>query len=178
MSLWQQWVRMLAGLVLFTAFFDLLLPENDSKKLAKLIMGLVIVAAMLQPVLTMVASNWDSTIIALGTAGPSWTPNHDVTYPGAEIQFAGMEPMWPLISSSAAAQLEALLISSESIENAQVIITLAEDGSVSQVQVAIWPVSASDQLPLAKQLTLREWAVKVAARYLQIDQSVIYVEMV
>ena len=66
MGVWQHWLKALAGLVLVIAFFDLLLPENESKKLAKTIIGLVITAALLQPIVGIISAGWDGAVLFTG----------------------------------------------------------------------------------------------------------------
>lgn len=175
---WQQWLRTLAGLVLVIAFFDLLLPENNSKKLAKLIIGLVITAALLQPVLNLIDSGWDGTLFTGGIGTAGGFADYQWLSAGSKVQSAGMEPVKSWISSTAASQIEALLISSESIKDAQVAVTLADGGTVALVVVTVWPEPALEQLPLDRQAAIREWAAAVTARYLQIDQSCVIVEFV
>ena len=109
---------------------------------------------------------------------PVWNaasiPDYDWLGTGQKVGLAGMEPVRTLIGTAAAAQLEALLITSGSIQNAKVEVTTADDGSVGQVRVIVWPVSG--QLSPTEQESLKDWAVSVAARYLQIDPSSVTVE--
>lgn len=178
MGPWQQWLRMLAGLVLVIAFFDLLLPENDSKKLAKLIMGLVITAALIQPIMAIIASGWEGAVFTVDTGIPYGMPDYGLIHAGTDVQSAGMEPLRFLIGQTAASQLEALLITNESIVNAQVDIALADDGSVSQVQVTVWPAPAFAELPPDQQHVVKDWVAAITTRYLQLDPFRILVEFV
>lgn len=174
MGVWQHWLKALAGLVLVIAFFDLLLPENESKKLAKTIIGLVITAALLQPIVGIISAGWDGAVLFTGMEPAASIPDYDWLGTGQKVGLAGMEPVRTLIGTAAAAQLEALLITSGSIQNAKVEVTTADDGSVGQVRVIVWPVSG--QLSPTEQESLKDWAVSVAARYLQIDPSSVTVE--
>lgn len=174
MGVWQHWLKALAGLVLVIAFFDLLLPENESKKLAKTIIGLVITAALLQPIVGIISAGWDGAVLFTGMEPAASIPDYDWLGTGQKVGLAGMEPVRTLIGTAAAAQLEVLLITSGSIQNAKVEVTTADDGSVGQVRVIVWPVSG--QLSPTEQESLKDWAVSVAARYLQIDPSSVTVE--
>ena len=165
MGPWQQWLRMLAGLVLVIAFFDLLLPENDSKKLAKLIMGLVITAALIQPIMAIIASGWEGAVFTVDTGIPYGMPDYGLIHAGTDVQSAGM-PREVLDGQTAASQLEALLITNESIVNAQVDIALADDGSVSQVGY-VWPAPAL-RLPPDQQHVVKDWVAAITTRYLQL----------
>lgn len=175
MSELQQWLRMAAGIILMTAIFDLLLPANDNKKLAKLVMGLVIMMVLLEPILAVVYSGWRADWFSLGNS--ALPPSVNLADASSRIHSAGMQPVMQLVTENAAHQLEALLISSPAIADARITITMSEDGSITAVEVRVIPTNAAEQLS-QKDLQELELLVKdLVSRYLQIAQANIYVEI-
>ncbi len=62
------WVRDLVVVVFFVSATYMLLPENNLRQYARLAAGLVVIAALLTPVLTLM--RWDPTDAAWPGAGP------------------------------------------------------------------------------------------------------------
>lgn len=53
------WIKQIILLVLFATFLELLIPNNNYKKFIKVIMGLLILLAVLQPILDFIQTPWD-----------------------------------------------------------------------------------------------------------------------
>jgi stage III sporulation protein AF len=53
------WIKHIILLILFATFLELLIPNNDYKKFIKVIMGLLVLLAVLQPILEIVDHSWD-----------------------------------------------------------------------------------------------------------------------
>ena len=167
------WLRMAAGLILVIAVFDLFLPANDSKKLAKLVMGLVIMLVLLEPLLALVYSGWELDTLSLGLI--SSPANVDWAGAGSQIYSAGMRPVMQYVSENTAYQLEALLLSSTAIQDARIQININQEGLISSVDVRIIPAESGNLDSDLQELT--ELVIDLVSRYLQTAESNINVEI-
>ena len=69
-----EWLKQLVIIVLLAAFADLLLPTRAMEKYVRMVMGLAIVAAMLQPIVPLLSRNWSGQ--AAATAADELLPNN------------------------------------------------------------------------------------------------------
>ncbi|WDL97022.1 stage III sporulation protein AF [Alicyclobacillus sp. ALC3] len=69
-----EWLKQLVIIVLLAAFADLLLPTRSMEKYVRMVMGLAIVAAMLQPIVPLLSRNWSGQ--AAATAADELLPNN------------------------------------------------------------------------------------------------------
>lgn len=167
-----QWLRMLVGLVLITSLFDMLLPENDFKKIAKLVMGLVIMLGILQPVLALVNNNWNdwhlSFQIQEQTDGIDWNQR------GEYLLQAGITPVIRYATNSIEEQVEMALAMNELIEDAKITTHLNTSGELQQVEIIIL---ASSELTPDLEEQVKAEATKSVANFLQISETFISVEL-
>lgn len=175
MATWQEWLRLLITLVIIIGFFEMLLPANDLKKLAKLVAGLVLMLAVLQPVLAIVNLNWVSSLqhdmesVVQSNSFQSWEDK------AQQISEAGLRPVLRTIENNAETQLENYLKNSFQLPEATVRITLAADGTIRWVRINAY---IADQIVLAEErqqlLTKLRQAV---ADYLQVSASIVQITL-
>ncbi|SHK39341.1 MULTISPECIES: stage III sporulation protein AF [Alicyclobacillus] len=58
MTLLGAWLRSLVSIVLLAVFTELLLPEGSMHRYVRMVFGLAIIAAMLQPIVPMLQGHW------------------------------------------------------------------------------------------------------------------------
>ncbi len=131
MEAWRQWLRIITTLIILMGFFEMLIPENDLKKLTKLVMGLVIMLAILQPILAVVHWNWDPQFYLSDTGAT--TTMIDWSSESLRIHSAGVKPVLHLVESSVTKQLESLLVLNEGIQDATIDLELGRDGQITGV---------------------------------------------
>ena len=171
---WRIWLRMLIGLVLVIGLFDMLLPDTDLKKIAKLVMGLAIMLAVLQPITAFLNVGWDESYISFET-----TLNDeqiDWVKAGEMIYNAGSKPVLQLVTSQADKQMEALLIANTMVADAKVTTQMGENGTITKVDAVIILSSSREHIPQKEIIRLEELTRNMIARYLQISQAIISVE--
>ncbi len=172
MGSWQSWLRLLIGLVLIIGLFDMLLPENDLKKLAKLVMGLVIMFAILQPINALLNFGWNGANI-LSVTRPVSNLNQDWAQAGNRIYNAGTKPVLQPIATLINHQLEALLITNAMIVDAKIETEISESGSISQVYAKL---TLNGDKGHVESEAISQLALNTIARYLQISTTIISIE--
>lgn len=80
------WIKQIILLVLFATFLELLIPSNNYKKFIKVIMGLLILVAVLQPVLNLIQQPWDETASTEVSARNIADNKADILRQSTEIQ--------------------------------------------------------------------------------------------
>lgn len=76
-----EWLKQLVIIVLLAAFADLLLPTRSMQKYVRMVMGLAIIAAMLQPIVPLLSRNWSDQ--AASTAANELLPSGGTSAEGA-----------------------------------------------------------------------------------------------
>lgn len=174
MANWQEWLRLLIALVIIIGFFDMLLPANDIKKLAKLVAGLVLMLAVLQPVLAIVNLNWATSLqefpndVVQSSQQQSWTATAE------QLSEAGLKPALSSIEASAQAQLTNYLTGNFQLESVNAGISLATDGTIRQVTIT---GSSTDQLSLEEQQALLANLKQSVASYLQTSENLVHIKL-
>lgn len=114
---WKEWLKMLLGLTTLLGVVELLLPPGDIAKFSKLVLGLVLMLAMLQP-LTIIFSN------GLENIDLTWLeqnyPKMDLLDKVERIQVAAAKPFLEVENENSIVQIESLLLTLESIEDVEV----------------------------------------------------------
>lgn len=167
-----QWLRTLVGLVLIVALFDMLLLENDFKKMARLVMGLVIMLGVLQPVLALLNSNWESW--QLPSNFFQETASIDWDYRGESLRQAGIAPVLKYATNSLEAQVEQLICSDNNIVDARISTLINIKGELQQVEVVIF---LNENLSLELIDKIQADVLTNVANYLQISENYISVEL-
>jgi stage III sporulation protein AF len=80
------WIKHIILLILFATFLELLIPNNDYKKFIKVIMGLLLLLAVLQPVLDIVDRSWDNTAATTVTGSKIGETKTEIANHSAKFQ--------------------------------------------------------------------------------------------
>ncbi len=138
-QLWV-WLKGITALVIILGFLETILPESPGiRGTAKLVFGLVLMAAILQPILSLVNIDWAASL-SLENAASSFSRGTSIQGDweavAARLQAKGAAPVLRAVDESAARQLEALLLTIQGVE--QVEISLSTDqGAVEAVDVRV-----------------------------------------
>lgn len=164
---WQEWLQMLVCLVIIIGFFQMLLPDGQMQRLVKLVMGLVIMLAVMQPILAVLNTEW------LIPTSLSWPTSDMVSSPdwndqAEEIMAAGSKPVFSHITSSTEHQLEAILLINQEISDAKVEITVNHDGVVQSADVTVKTAKEVDE---EQHHLLIEQNRTTISRYLQLKST-------
>jgi len=143
----QDWIRTITALVIIIGFFEMLLPDDEMRKFTKLVMGLVIMLAVLQPVIALMNMTWDFSLhlqpALTSEEQPSWEER------GNELHNIGSEPVLAVIEESASRHIETILLLLNGVEKVNVSIASRGDQITKitvQVLTSIQERSALDQL--------------------------------
>lgn len=129
----REWLKTITALVIILGVLETVLPESGGiKKFAKLVFGLALMAAILQPVLLIVTLDW-AAALPLPEAGHG---EHDWLAAAERLQAKGAAPLLAAASHAAARQLEGLLLALEGVEDIEVQLTPASDG-IEEVTVKV-----------------------------------------
>jgi stage III sporulation protein AF len=116
---WREWLTTLLGLTILLAIVEMILPPGDIGKFSRLVLGLVVLLAVLQPLITFLKLNPEIPSIS------TWVPaqiEQDALVLAEEMRLAGAKPLLEADSGGHIRQLEALLLTMDQIEDVQVEI--------------------------------------------------------
>lgn len=116
---WREWLTTLLGLTILLAIMEMILPPGDIGKFSRLVLGLVVLLAVLQPLITFLKLNPEIPSIS------TWVPaqiEQDALVLAEEMRLAGAKPLLEADSGGHIRQLEALLLTMDQIEDVQVEI--------------------------------------------------------
>lgn len=133
------WIRQLLHLVFLVLLLRLLLPDNDMKGYVKVVMGLVVLAALLQPLAGLVRSPdplagvFDGIIAPQGAfAADEWVARGQSMGESARARLVAQ------YEAALAAQIEALVPLVYGVERAEVTrMTMGEGGDVQRVELEV-----------------------------------------
>jgi len=123
---WRQWLKTLLALVILSGLAELILPGGGVNKFAKLVLGLVIMLAVLQPLQILFGPGWE--IPALELPSGLERKAEDWANLAAAVQTAGARPFLAKGDPALAGQLEVLLLTLEQVDEARVSIKFSTDG--------------------------------------------------
>lgn len=161
MSAWKEWLKTITALVIVLGVLETILPDNELRKFAKLVLGLVLMTAVLQPLLTVVYLNWD-----LGDWEAEIERGSNEAWQGiaSRLETKGSEPVFRSLDQSLVHQVEAIVLGMYDVE--QVEVQLKKTGS-ELVEVVV-SVDSPDGAILEK-------VKRVVAHYLNMDEETITV---
>ena len=161
MSAWKEWLKTITALVIVLGVLETILPDNELRKFAKLVLGLVLMTAVLQPLLTVVYLNWD-----LGDWEAEIERGSNEAWQGiaSRLETKGSEPVFRSLDQSLVHQVEAIVLGMYDVE--QVEVQLKKTGS-ELVEVVV-SVDSPDGATLEK-------VKRVVAHYLNMDEETITV---
>lgn len=144
MGEWREWIRTITGLVIMVGFLQMLLPENSMRSVAKLVMGLVLMLAILQPILSIIYWDWDTQFPLELQEEPAISTANLQKRSEAVIE-AGSQPVVGSALSSASKQVEALALMVEGVKDANATVIVSPSGQLERISLTIM-VSPSDSV--------------------------------
>lgn len=135
------WVRNIALVVLFASFLELLLPTSGMQRFVRVIMGLLILLAILNPVVDALQSRFAPEVPALGGQGG---PAADRVRNGAEAVVRERDRLAvELYKRDLARQIRAVVTAVDGVADARVAVTVAQAagraGALEKVVVYVQP---------------------------------------
>jgi len=116
---WKQWLKMLLGLTTVMGILELLLPEGNLSKFSRLVLGLVLMLAILQPFTILFDLNPEKyTMTILDQKYPQTRLAED----SDQLRTVAMQPFLKNEKFNASKKIEGLLLTLEAIEDIEVII--------------------------------------------------------
>ncbi|HAN95623.1 MAG: stage III sporulation protein AF [Limnochordia bacterium] len=113
---WKQWLQTLLSLVVLLGVSELLLPPGELARFAKLVLGLCLMLAVLQPLVLLV--NQDLLGVDLAwLRGTDVAP--EVELSAERLQWAGIQVLWQEHDQQFAAELEKALAALPGVQKVQ-----------------------------------------------------------
>ncbi|KLU40365.1 MAG: hypothetical protein AA931_01795 [Peptococcaceae bacterium 1109] len=157
----RSWLKTVTGLVIILGVLETLLPDAGGVKgFAKLVFGLALMAAILQPVLALVSLDW--AVVAppeTGVGQDNWLATAE------RLQAKGAAPLLAAVEDSAARQLQSLLLTVDGVEEALVELT---PGSGQMEEATVVVQGSGEIAPRIR---------RIAAYYLDIPESKVKVRI-
>lgn len=156
MAYLREWLKTITALVIILGFLETVLPEAGGvKKFAKLVFGLVLMAAVLQPALQLVMLDWTTAVPTFdgATAEEGWLKTAE------RLQVTGAAPLLAAAGQSVAVHLQTILLAVEGVESVEVQIAPGRD-QIGEVTVAVQGDGRAGSR-----------VKKIAAHYLQIPEE-------
>lgn len=149
----SSWVQSLVLLLLFVAFLQLLLPEHPLRDYTRVVLGLVLIAAVLGPLLTLIDSpTWEEAarnalaaleagvLPAPGAAAPvdaePWIAR------GHALAQRARGRIWEEARRSLDARVRSLVLSTPGVRDAAVSSRWDGGGNLQQIRVDLWMMPA------------------------------------
>ncbi|MGE5593202.1 MAG: stage III sporulation protein AF [Betaproteobacteria bacterium] len=134
----SSWVRDLAVMALVLAFAEMLLPRNDLRKFARVVIGLVLVAVVLGSLVDLSSvEDTLSTPSTLGLPGARGGGEHDYAAEGNRIAQAGLEVASRAVQARLERQVESLARLASGSEATDAQVELGPSGDVSGISVVV-----------------------------------------
>lgn len=192
MSGWRGWIQTLIALVVVLGFLEMLLPDTSIKKFSKLVFGLVLMLAVLQPIMAIVFWDWD-TSFPLELSLETVASNYDYwEQEGNRLHQIGSEHLDTQVMAGAIRQIETLALMTEGVEDAKVELEWGSDGSVQgvfvQLDLRVQPVKTVESVSFNQSDSAREdpeftpgdsqvQVRKVIARALSISPDLVHITL-
>ena len=153
-AMFTDWVKNIIFIVLFASFLELLLPNNGMQRFVRVIMGLFIMLAILNPVIDVVQNRFTPIPVpALSTnsAHSSIILNNAKNASSEREQLSA-----EIFRKELAQQMKVMIAALDGVADAKVVINTNQDASsklnnmVSSVVVYITPGIARSGAPIAK----------------------------
>lgn len=151
-ALLSAWVKEIILVVLFATFVEFLLPNSSMQRFVRVIMGLFIMLAILNPIMAIVDKNWRSAQVpALSTysSGSTDIQNKTGSVANDRTRIAG-----EIFRKDVARQIRALVIAVEGVAEARVNVDVeGQDdgkytGAVKKIIVYVKPgINGADKIP-------------------------------
>lgn len=132
------WIRQLGFLVFFAGLVQILLPDNDLRKTARLVIGLVFVLAVIEPMVAWLDGAWLLDEAVGAGAGGWFSSGESYVREGERLAadvLARAQDEWRL---QAERELAALIALVPGVKEVEVTVSMG-DGEVSEVGVRLIP---------------------------------------
>ena len=152
-ALVSNWVKNIILIVLFASFLELLLPNSSLQRFIRVILGLLIMLAILNPAIDIVQGNW--ALSDIPTAGGSSLKQADIVRSTNQVTAERGKLVREIYKRDLAKQIRALVMAIDGVSEARVAIDLqeksaAEAGSIEKVTLYIKPGNVSAQGTIQK----------------------------
>lgn len=124
---WREWLRTLLGLSVLLGLAEMLLPQGNMAKFSKLVFGLVLILAVLEPVVNLVSLN--PITIDASLSGTSFEPEIDSA--AARLRTARTKPLL----SASSREMEELLLNQVDLVSVQVEGGTGKGGTTVRVLI-------------------------------------------
>lgn len=130
---WRDWLRTVLSVSVLLGIAEMLLPPGNMAKFSKLVLGLVLMLAILQPISNLLNPN-------VLTAGLHWLDDVGLAEPNvnptaAKMQLAGVESILGASGRGLAEQIEDLLLAETALTNTRVEVGLRFGNKVAIVMI-------------------------------------------
>lgn len=113
----RDWLKTLLALTVLLGIVEMLLPPGDIGKFSKLVLGLVVMLAVLQPLTLFLQPHLELPSLGLMKLISS---EEELVVLADELRLAGVKPFLEVENGGTLPQLEAVLLTLEQFENVQV----------------------------------------------------------
>lgn len=141
---WKQWLQTLLILVVLLGVLELLLPSGELARFSKLVLGLSLMLAVLQPLVLLFSPEMLGVDL---TWSGEYAP--DLQLKAERLQIAAARPLLEQNEASLTVQLEEALADLDGVENVQVQLLEGVSGE-EQVQIYLEPFNAELRLEAAR----------------------------
>ena len=152
------WVKSIIYVVLFASFLELLLPNSSMQRFIRVIMGLFILLAILNPVIGVLETKLSTDQIpALAQTGGT-LPDTEILTAGTQVAGKRNQLAQEIYARDLSKQIRAMVMAIDGVANAKVTVSVADDaqsggkamGKINNVVVYIEPGIAADERKIDK----------------------------
>jgi stage III sporulation protein AF len=130
------WIENLVVIVLLTSFVELLLPRSQLEKYTRVVLGLFVVIAILNPVLNLFQSNYNfQHITELLTVEEERTEMPEIRQQGEELKQSNQREVRKNYKKQIAKQIMAILSFDDEVTPARVDVNLRSDNQIKNIVV-------------------------------------------
>ncbi|MCR4401741.1 MAG: stage III sporulation protein AF [Firmicutes bacterium] len=132
------WVRDLAAMALVLAFVEMLLPRNDLRRFARVVVGLVLVATILGSLVNL--SSLEEALATWPAFDAAWPPSgatRDFAAEGGKVAQAGLEVVSRDISARFERQVQSLARLASQADDVDARVKLGPFGDILAIHVVV-----------------------------------------
>lgn len=153
------WVKGIIFVILFASFLELLLPSNSMQRFVRVIMGLFIMLAILQPVIGIMENHWtESQLPALSTRSELNLTNGEILAATNHVARKQEQLARDQYLRDLSKQIRATVLAIDKVADAKVTVDLDETtltgskniGKIKNVVIYIEPGTTADQRNFAR----------------------------
>ncbi len=139
------WVKGIILVVLFASFLELLLPNSNMQRFIRVIMGLFIMLAILNPFIDIIQSRWGNDhVVALSTSINNSSQATDIVSAVASVSGERERLSYEMYKRDLAKQIKAMVMAVDGVADAKVIVDVNTGGanpagSIKKIMVYVMP---------------------------------------